>query len=103
MQPTTPSTTSAGANSNPRKRLSLYTHATLSHDLSQALKASTPRTPEAIAAAQVEAPPPSPIDFAERTSYFDGASFQSNVSSAATSRTTSTDSLYTITSVTGSH
>ena len=46
----------------PRKRLSLYTHRTLSHDVSAALKASGPLTIRTTSIEPTPAPPPSPVD-----------------------------------------
>ncbi|KAF4311559.1 hypothetical protein GTA08_BOTSDO12736 [Botryosphaeria dothidea] len=50
---------------HPRERLSLFTHSTLGHDVSAALKASSPLDISRTKAIQetLEAPPPSPVDF----------------------------------------
>ncbi|KAB2574141.1 hypothetical protein BFW01_g5364 [Lasiodiplodia theobromae] len=50
---------------HPRERLSLFTHSTLGHDVSAALKASSPLDITRTKAVQetLEAPPPSPVDF----------------------------------------
>ncbi|KAF2402493.1 hypothetical protein EJ06DRAFT_342013 [Trichodelitschia bisporula] len=49
--------------SNPRQRLSLYSHRTLSHDVAAALKASPPLTIRTQNIEPTPAPPPSPVDF----------------------------------------
>jgi len=54
--------------SNPRQRLSLYTHRTLSHDVAAAFKASTPLTIRTQNIEPTPAPPPSPVDFGSYTS-----------------------------------
>jgi len=48
---------------NPRERLSLYTHRTLSHDVAAALKASPPLSIRTTNIEPTPAPPPSPVDF----------------------------------------
>ncbi|KAK8183618.1 hypothetical protein HDK77DRAFT_483943 [Phyllosticta capitalensis] len=70
---TSPSPHRSSSSQYLRSRLSLFTHSTLGHDVAAALKASGPvddagvgRSAKAAALrdAPIEAPPPSPVDFA---------------------------------------
>jgi hypothetical protein len=60
----------------PRQRLSLYTHRTLSHDVTAALKASSPLTIRTtnLNIEPTPAPPPSPVDFGSFSSEFSNPS-----------------------------
>ncbi|KAF1984442.1 hypothetical protein K402DRAFT_306356, partial [Aulographum hederae CBS 113979] len=51
------------ASSTPRQRLSLYSHSSLGHDVSAALKASSPLSIRTNDIQETPAPPPSPVDF----------------------------------------
>ncbi|KAF2834999.1 hypothetical protein M501DRAFT_942797 [Patellaria atrata CBS 101060] len=51
------------SSTNPRQRLSLYTHSTLGHDVSAAFKASKPNSARSSQIEETPAPPPSPVGF----------------------------------------